>query len=199
MQGCQELGRCAVADTYVEDAGVGRRELLKKTAIGGGLVVAALAAPGLTGTAEAKGGKSIVLDVDTKGFADFQAPADIVNGTGPFYVSGDILRPGPMGPVIGKFHCWGFLALADPIKGFQDGGIDPVVGVVNQEFDLDGRGKIIIAGVESDAPRAVTGGTGHFRNARGQGNPDVVIFDFNNSGKFRIAFSLTGARGPSIG
>jgi hypothetical protein len=42
-----------VADTYVDDAGVGRRELLKKTAIGGGLVVAALAAPGLTGTISA--------------------------------------------------------------------------------------------------------------------------------------------------
>jgi len=53
-----------VTDTYVDDAGVGRRELLKKTAIGGGLVVAALAASGLTGTAEAKGGKSFNFDVD---------------------------------------------------------------------------------------------------------------------------------------
>jgi hypothetical protein len=89
MKGCQELGRCAVADTYVDDEGVGRREPLKKTAIGGGLVVAALAAPGLTGTAKAKGGKSIVLDIDTHVFNDFQAPAT-TDGTGPFYVSGDI-------------------------------------------------------------------------------------------------------------
>ena len=81
--------------------------------------------------------------------------------------------------------------------GFRAGGL----GVVNQEFDLNGRGKILIAGVESDAPRAVTGGTGHFRNARGQGIPDIVIFDFlgNPGGKFRISFNLTGARGPSIG
>ncbi|MEE8491935.1 MAG: hypothetical protein V3S60_09845 [Acidimicrobiia bacterium] len=172
-----------MADTYVEDAGVGRRELLKKTAIGGGLVVAALAAPGLTGTAEAKGGKWIVLDIDTDGFADFESTGA---GLGAFYVSGEIMARGTMAPVIGSFHCWGYLRAADGL------------GVVNQEFDLNGRGKILIAGVESDAPRAVTGGTGNFRNARGQGNPDVELFDFNNSGKFRIAFNLTGAKGPPI-
>jgi hypothetical protein len=73
------------------------------------------------------------------------------------------------------------------------------LGVVNQEFDLSDRGKILIAGVESDAPRAVTGGTGDFANARGEGIPDIGIFDFPNSGKFRISFSLTGASGPPVG
>ena len=175
-----------MADTYVEDADVGRRELLKKTAIGGGLVVAALAAPGLTGTAEAKGGKWIVLDIDTDGFNDFQnsGVAGDPTGVGAFYVSGSILAPGTSRD-IGTFHCWGW------IRG-------DALAVVNQEFDLTGRGKILIAGVESDVPRAVTGGTGNFRNARGQGNPDVGIFDFDNSGKFRIAFNLTGAKGPPI-
>ncbi len=93
-----------MADTYVEDADVGRRELLKKTAIGGGLVVAALAAPGLTGTAEAKGGKSIVLDVDTNVFQDLQnIPAG--GALGAFYVSGTIFAPGTSRD-IGTFHCW---------------------------------------------------------------------------------------------
>jgi hypothetical protein len=70
--------------------------------------------------------------------------------------------------------------------------------VVNQEFDLTGRGKILIAGVESEVPRAVRRGTGHFRNARGEGKADLTSMDFFNTGKFRIDFSLTGAKGPPI-
>ncbi len=155
--------------------------MLKRAAIGGGLAVAALAGPGLTGAAEAKDGKSIVLDVDTDGFADFQ-------GSGPgaaFYVSGILSTPGTT-DTIGTFHCWGFIRIGDEL------------GVVNQEFDINDRGKILIAGVESDAPRAVVGGTGDFALARGQGYPDIELFDFPNTGKFRIAFSLSGATGPPI-
>ena len=180
-----------MADTYVDDAGVGRRELLKKTAIGGGLVVAALAAPGLTGTAEAKGGKSIVLDVDVDvDEGSFVSPTDVGGGTGPFYVGGTIFRRGHTGPSIGTFHCWGF--------------ITPTVGVVDQEFDIDGRGKILISGVESDAPRGVTGGTGDFANARGEGS-NIEFVDVGSNVPeggdpfdFTIDFNLTGARGPSI-
>ncbi len=174
------------AATYLDAEGLSRRDLLRRGLIGGGLVAAGLATPGLTGVAQAKGGKSIVLEVDTAlpvdpftPFGDFQSTND--NGTGAFYVSGDI-------SVGGRFQCWGFISDKDPFDG-----------VVNQEFAIDGRGKILIAGVESDAPRAVTGGTGDFVNARGEGLPDVVIFDFANSGNFRIAFSLTGASGPPIG
>ena len=169
------------ASAQIDVDGLGRREVLKRVAIGGGLAVAALAAPGLTGIAQAKGGKSVVLDVDTHGFADFQG------GTpgSAFYVSGDILAPGTTAQ-IGSFHCWGWIRVGDEL------------GVVNQEFDLTDRGKILIAGVESDAPRAVTGGTGDFANVRGEGIPDIGIFDFPNSGKFRISFSLTGASGPPV-
>ncbi len=175
-----------MADTYVEDAGVGRRELLKKTAIGGGLVVAALAAPGLTGTAEAKGGKSINLWV----VADFGTflQVEVSPGNGPFYIAGDIFaQSATSGPVIGRFECWGFI---QPTSG----------AVVSQEFRLDDRGKIIIAGVEGDAPRAVTGGTGDFRNARGEGFPSGGPGeDASLPGDvFTIDFNLTGARGPSI-
>ncbi len=73
----------------------------------------------------------------------------------------------------------------------------PFDGVVNQEFAIDGRGKILIAGVESAAPRAVIGGTGDFVNARGVGVPDLARFD--SEGIFTIAFNLTGASGPPIG
>jgi hypothetical protein len=171
------------AATYQDVEGLSRRDLLKRGLIGGGLVAAGLATPGLTGVAQAKGGKSIVLDVDTHGFADFQGDAP----GGAFYVSGDLLAAGDDPPYIGVFHCWGFIRNGDEL------------GVVNQEFAIDGRGKILIAGVESDEPRAVIGGTGDFVNARGEGLPDVAFFDFPNSGKFRIAFSLTGASGPPIG
>ena len=69
---------------------------------------------------------------------------------------------------------------------------------IDQEFRIHGRGKILVAGVESGAPRGVTGGTGHFREARGEGVPNLAIFDFMNTGKFRIDFRLTDALGPSI-
>ena len=72
------------------------------------------------------------------------------------------------------------------------------LGVVNQEFDINDCGKILITGVESDAPRAVVGGAGDFARARGQGLPDIVLFDFVNTGKFRTSFSLSGASGPPI-
>lgn len=171
--------------TRAQTASIDRREMLKRAVIGGGLATAALATPGLTGTAQAHGGKHIVLDVDTDGFADFDSSGSVGGAAGAFYVSGDITAPNTTSPSIGTFHCWGWM------RG--DG-----LGVVNQEFGIDGRGKILIAGIESDAPRGVTGGTGHFTQARGEGVPDVEIFDFMNTGKFRITFDLTGASGPPI-
>ncbi len=91
---------------------------------------------------------------------------------------------------IGDFNCWGFIREADG------------QAVVNQEFAIDGRGKILIAGVESDAPRAVIGGTGDFANARGEGilvdfDPDFGLDPSHDT--FTIAFRLTGAKGPPIG
>jgi len=68
---------------------------------------------------------------------------------------------------------------------------------VSQEFNLTNRGKILIAGVEGDDPRAVTGGTGDFANARGEGIPDVSGF-LTEAFFFTIDFSLTGAKGPPI-
>ena len=175
-------------NTHIMD----RRSVMKRA----GAFSAAVAVAGAAGTAmtspasAAPHGKSIILDVDTFGFADFQQ-VDNGGGTGPFYVSGEILAPGTStmigSDVIGTFHCWGWIRSPDGL------------GVVTQEFDIDGRGKIQISGVESDAPRAVSGGTGDFVNARGEGIPDIAIFDFMNTGQFRIAFNLTSAVGaPSV-
>ncbi len=95
---------------------------------------------------------------------------------GPFYVGGTIEDP-DTGNQIGIFHCWGF---------FFDGG---ALGVVSQEYDLFDRGKIMLAGVEDAGPRAITGGTGQFRNLRGEAdNFTLASFPI-----FDVTFTLIGA------
>jgi hypothetical protein len=172
------------AATYIDGEGLSRRDLLKRGVIGGGLVAAALVSPALTGTAEAHG-TSINLKV-VADFNTFQTPA--ADGAGPFYVGGNIYRLEGFTP-IGLFHCWGFLSAASAPWN---------VGVVNQEFDLTGRGKILILGVESNDPRAVIGGTGDFVSARGQGIPVLPDGFAVTEDTFTIKFSLSGASGPSI-
>jgi hypothetical protein len=170
--------------TYLDAEGLSRRDLLKRGVIGGGLVAAALVSPALTGTAEAHG-TSINLKV-VADFKTFQTPAG--DGTGPFYVGGRIYRLGGF-TSIGLFHCWGFISTAaEPWN----------VGMVNQEFDLADRGKILITGVESNDPRAVTGGTGDFASARGQGVPVLSAGFGVTDDTFTIKFSLSGASGASI-
>ena len=94
---------------------------------------------------------------------------------GPFYIPGDIFDP-DTGDLIGKFHCWGW---------FFDGG-----AVVSQEWELFGRGKIQVQGVEDDGPRAVTGGTGDFRNVRGE----ITGADLSAFPDFTATFKLIGAK-----
>jgi len=88
---------------------------------------------------------------------------------GPFHVQGMIYPagtlagdpcPDPPGvDPIGIYNCWGF----SPKAG---GG----PGLVTQEFNLFGRGKILFAGQEGPTSTlAVTGGTGDFVNVRGEG------------------------------
>ena len=93
------------------------------------------------------------------------------NAGGPFYVGGTIFDS-LTGAEIGKFHCWGW--------SLKDGSL----ALVNQEFDLTGRGKIILIGVEDPGPRAIVGGTGNFKNARGQ----ATSTDFSN---FPPEFTIT--------
>jgi hypothetical protein len=164
---------------------IGRRTLLTTGSVGAAAAVAgvALAQPAAATGRANSGSQTITVDVDTDGFADFQGPA--TTGSGSFYVSGIIFRRGRGKAIgtrkIGTFHCWGFIRDGDGLT------------VVNQEFDIDyghGPGKIQVSGVESDAPRAITGGTGHYANARGEGHPDIEIFDFGDTGRFRIKFKL---------
>ncbi|GMR03061.1 MAG: hypothetical protein BMS9Abin20_1422 [Acidimicrobiia bacterium] len=184
------------AETYVDQSEMDRRSVLKRVLIGGGVAAAALAAPGLTGIANAsesdddddkRRGKKINLGI-TINFDSFETTG---GGVGAFYVGGDISAGEPGGDSIGTFHCWGWIT--------SDGG----VAVVNQEFNINGRGKIQISGVESHDLRAVIGGTGDFVNARGQGNPhteDTFGHDhISPTGTFVIEFRLTGAKGRPIG
>ncbi len=68
-----------------------------------------------------------------------------------------------------------------------------MAAVVSQEYDLDGRGKIQVQGVEDEGPRAVTGGTGDFRNVRGEAT-GFDLSDLLAGGEFIATFKLTGAK-----
>ena len=126
----------------------------------------------------------LTLRVDTNGFTTFdQTTNGVFQDGAAFYVSGVICDTqvllDPCTP-IGKFHCWGWLV-----------GPNQEVALVSQEFDIDGRGKIQVQGVEDDGPRAIVGGTGEFRNVRGE----ATGFDFSQlgaTGEFIATFKLIG-------
>ena len=103
---------------------------------------------------------------------------------GPFYVGGTLVDP-DTGEQIGLFHCWGFFFAGETNQR-----------MVTQEFDLFDRGKIILTGREGPAggspvggsPRAITGGTGDFKNVRGQ-----ATFGPGSFGAL-VTFELDGAK-----
>ncbi len=123
-------------------------------------------------------GGNLVLDVEADLAAFDAAFGDIGTGCG-FYVPGVIYEAGTSN-AIGTFHCWGWDALCD--------GATAVV--VSQEFNLDGRGKIQVQGVEDEGPRAVTGGTGQYRNVRGE----MTGADLSEFPNFTVTFKLIGAK-----
>ncbi len=107
-----------------------------------------------------------------------------ISGTGgAFYVSGTICEDPEPGALcddsMGRFDCWGWMV---------DNGNPAAPVFVSQEFNLDGRGKIQTQGAEDEGPRAVVGGTGDFRNVRGE----VTGTDFSNLPEFIVTFELTG-------
>ena len=164
------------------------------------VIVLSLAFLGGFAVAEADGkkGKKLVFLVDTHVFGDFDGtdPVQSLRGGFQFYVSGDICKeksllhpltgePSSCTP-IGVFHCWGW----DTGRG-PEGTDGPVL--VSQEYDLWGKGKIQVQGVEDDGPRAVTGGTGKFRNVSGE----ATGFDFSefpDTGRFLVTFDLKGVK-----
>ena len=135
--------------------------------------------------AEAKGKKGdLVLRVATDG-TTFDSTASGPVGGAAFYIGGVICADPTLFAgcdPIGTFHCWGWLI-----------GPDQVAAVVSQEYDLDGRGKIQVQGVEDEGPRAVTGGTGDFRNVRGEAT-GFDLSDLFVGGEFTATFKLQGAK-----
>ena len=135
--------------------------------------------------AEAKGKKGdLVLRVATDG-TTFDSTASGPVGGAAFYIGGVICADPILFAAcvpIGTFHCWGWLI-----------GPDQVAAVVSQEYDLDGRGKIQVQGVEDEGPRAVTGGTGDFRNVRGEAT-GFDLSDLFVGGEFTATFKLQGAK-----
>ncbi len=106
----------------------------------------------------------------------------------PFHVSGVICEDPELGAdcseTIGTFHCWGWsLTPGDGSAG----------GVVSQEYNLDGRGKILVTGFEDEGPRPVVGGTGDFRNVRGEAT-GFDLSDIFTSFEFTATFKLKGAK-----
>ena len=133
---------------------------------------------GVPGTAFAKK-KELELRVVVD-FGSFDsAPA---TGMGlAFYVEGTICAsPSGACEPAGIFRCWGWQTLS---------GMPGNVTVVSQEFEIFGRGKLQLQGVEDAGPRAVTGGTGDFRNVRGE----ATGFDFSGA-EFTTSFKLQGAK-----
>ena len=122
--------------------------------------------------------RTLVLDVVADLAAFDIASGDILGG-GAFYVPGVIHEAGTTNQ-IGTFHCWGWDVTGDGLT----------VVVVSQEYNLDGRGKIQVQGIEDEGPRAVTGGTGQFRNVRGE----MTGADLSNFPDFTVTFKLIGAK-----
>lgn len=128
------------------------------------------------------GGLVLRVEADFSTF-DFPTSPTTVGAVGPFYVAGTICEDPTLGEAcvpIGVFHCWGWI----PPSG---------VGLVSQEFNLTGRGKIQTQGLEDEGPRAVVGGTGDFRNVRGEAT-SVDLSSFFATGEFVATFDLIGAK-----
>ncbi len=106
----------------------------------------------------------LVLHVDVDE-GSFVGPGPGVQG--PFNVQGDT-GSGPK-----TFQCWGWI--------FEDGATTNV----SQVYNIAGRGAIMIQGQEG-VPLAVVGGTGDFRNVRGQGAQVFTGSGFD----FTITFDL---------
>jgi hypothetical protein len=92
---------------------------------------------------------------------------------GPFYIGGTLFDV-DTGEELGAFQCWGWFFTASR-------------RVVTQEYNLGDRGTIILAGEEIVNTLALVGGTGDFRNARGE-----TEFEFVPEGVL-VHFTLIGA------
>jgi len=161
------------------------------------LIMGAVLLVGFPATeAQAKDGKKLVLRVVVNLGSSFDsAIADSGIGRA-FFVRGTIcedLAPLTSCVPIGTFLCWGWHT--DPF----DVDARPQVSVVSQQFNIFDRGKIQTQGAEAfgpDSERAVVGGTGDFRNVRGE--VTGAVFTLPPPGptaEFIATFKLIGAKG----
>ena len=129
--------------------------------------LAAIAALSLAvGVTEVQAETTLVLNVDVDE-ASFVGPR---NGAGAFNVEGDT-GSGPQ-----TFQCWGWI--------FADG----LTTNVSQSFNVEDRGAIMTQGPEGGL-LAIVGGTGDFKNARGEARQvfnDDGTFDFTMTFKFDV-------------
>ncbi len=136
----------------------------RRLSIAAGLLAVALTSLAV-GVTEVQADDELILtvDVDEGSFVTTGFP-------GAFNVEGDT------GSGAKTFQCWGWI--------FEDGETTNV----SQVFNIAGRGAIMTQGQEGGF-LAVVGGTGDFRNVRGEGNQ---VFT-GNGFDFTITFNLTGA------
>ena len=135
--------------------------------------------------------KGLVLRIVADPVNTFDSAPGVLHGGQAFYITGDICQNttgvGACSVIIGEFHCWGWIPGTGP------------AGRVTQEFVIFNVGKILLQGAEDLGPRAIIGGTGRFRNARGEavesdllpvGAPDGMT----DRPEFTITFNLIGAK-----
>ena len=117
------------------------------------------------GVAEAHG-PTLTVDVDEASFLG-PAPTEV----GPFTVEGNT------GSGAGTFQCWGWI---------NDDEFE--TANVSQSFNVEDRGLIMTQGPEGGL-LAIVGGTGDFKNARGEARQvfnDDGTFDFTMTFKFDV-------------
>lgn len=136
-----------------------------------------LSSPDGIAEAGSRGKGTLTLWVDTTDSV-FSPDTPNANGDANFYIDGKIVDP-DTSDQIGLFRCWGQVRFD---------GEDIAFTVVSQEYRIFGRGAIQVQGLEIGADSiAVIGGTGDFRNARGEG-----FFGEFDAG-FSMEFLLLGA------
>jgi len=121
--------------------------------------------------------------------ATFSATREVAEGenfpTGPFYIEGSLYPIGTLNAdgtvpadaeAIGTYRCWGWI-----VEGVSG------AAVVNQSYELDDSGSILVNGYEATEFRIVTGGTGDFVGARGIGTTTAINAE---NLTFSIAFDI---------
>jgi hypothetical protein len=177
---------------------ISRRNLL--AASGGAAAVGALALPGIAAAQQPRPVPGftwwvfkldLVIDLASGDAARQAAAGSTVPPSGPFYVTGrfykegDVNRDGSLrsgAMQLGVYRSWGW-------------GYNPVTGeaLSMHEFDWFGKGKLLAAGT-TDTSVPVTGGTGDYKQVRGEVRADIMSA---SAGAYRLEFELeapTGAR-----